>query len=289
MVTVPKRPVATSPEEGIDAVFVLPGGANELAQALGAGGTDHARSDGKGQMVAVYSPQGGSGKTTLAVNLACTLRRNGASVALIDGVMQFGSVRHLFDVPPQTRSIVDLPAGAAMRTSIQEAVWEAPGGVNVLLAPARPEEADLVAPGELANAMTLLADTHDHVVVDTPTRLSEDTLAILDAASAILLVVTYTQAAVANARAALDTFDVLGYKAQKPVLLVVNRSDVQAGMSRAALEQAMGLRVIAEVPDDGALVTRSNNKHTPFVLADPSAAVSRSIERLAAALVSQRR
>lgn len=289
MVTVPQKPVAPKPDEGVDAVFVLPGGANELAAALGVGGKAAAKKDSKGQMVAVYSPKGGTGKTTIAVNLACTLRRNGASVALVDGVMQFGSVRHMFEVPPGQRSIVDLPAGAAMRTSINESLWEGPGGVAVMLAPPRPEEADLVAPAEIANAMSLLAETHDYVVVDTPPRLSEDTLAILDAANVILLVVTYMGATVANSRAAVDTFDALGYKAQKPILLVINQSDMAGGMSKGGLEHALGLAAIGEIPGDWKSVSEANNRHQPVVLSNPGSPVSQAVNRLAMALVSQQR
>ena len=290
MVTVPQKPVAPKPDEGIDAVFILPGGANEFSQALGIGSKQGGgKKDGAGHMVAVYSPKGGTGKTTIAVNLACTLRRNGASVALVDGVMQFGSVRHMFEVPSTARSIVDLPAGAAMRNSINEALWEGPGGVDVLLAPPRPEEADLVSPGEIANAMTLMSESHDYVVIDAPSRLSEDTLAILDAANVILLVVTYTSASIANARAAVDTFDALGYKAQKPILLVVNQSDVLGGLSKGGLEQAMGLAVISEIPNDSKLVSESSNKHQPLVLVNPGAPISQAINKLAMALVSLQR
>jgi pilus assembly protein CpaE len=282
MVTVPQKPVTQRAEDGIDAVFVLPGGANELSAALGA--TQPMRRDGKGQMIAVFSPKGGTGKTTIAVNLACTLRRNGASVALVDGVMQFGSVRHLFEVPPTTRSIVDLPAGPAMRVSINEALWEGPGGINVLLAPPKPEEADLVAPAELANAMSLLADTHDYVVVDTPARLGDDTLA-----NTILLVITYMGATIANARAAVDTFEALGYRGHKPILLVVNQSDAQAGISRGALEHTLNVPVVAEIPTDWKLVSEANNKHIPFVLVNPNAPISQAMNALATALVTQQR
>ena len=287
LVTVPQRPVDPRPEAGIDAVFVLPGGANELAAALG-GGKD-ARREGSGQVIAVYSPKGGTGKTTLAVNLACVMRRNGASVALLDGVMQFGAVRHLLPVPPATRSIVDLPAGAAMRASLAEAVWEGPGGVAVLLAPPRPEEADLVAPAELANAIGLLAQSHDYVIVDTPSRLSEDTLAMLDVATVILIVITYQGSTIANTRAAIDTFEALGYKGQKPILLVVNQSDLTAGLSKGGMEHALNLPVVGEIPSDWKLVSESNNKQTPFVLANANAPVSQAVANLANALVSQQR
>ena len=287
LVTVPQKPVDPRPEEGIDAVFVLPGGANELGQARG--GAKDARREGRGMVIAVYSPKGGTGKTTIAVNLACVLRRNGASVALFDGVMQFGAIRHLLPVPPSTRSIVDLPAGAAMRASLSEALWEGPGGIAVLLAPPRPEEADLVAASELGNAIGLLADTHDYVIVDTPVRLSEDTLAILDAASAILMVVTYMGATIANTRAAIDTFEALGYKGQKPILLVVNQSDSTAGLSKGGMEHALNLPVVAEIPTDWKLVSESNNKQTPFVISNATAPVSQAVASLATALVSQQR
>ena len=287
VVTVPQRPVDPRPEIGIDAVFVLPGGANELASALG--GTKDSKHEGRGQVIAVYSPKGGVGKTTLAVNLACVLRRNGASVALFDGVMQFGAVRHLLPVPPATRSIVDLPAGAAMRGSLSEAMWEGPGGIAVLLAPPRPEEADLVAAAELANAVGLLADLHDYVIVDTPSRLSEDTLAVLDAANVILIIITYQGSTIANTRSAIDTFEALGYKGQKPILLVVNQADLTAGLSKGGMEHALNLPVVGEIPSDWKLVSESNNKQTPFVLANANAPVSQALANLANALVSQQR
>ena len=287
IVTVPQRPVDPKPEEGIDAVFVLPGGANELAVALAVG--KHAGTAEKGKMVALYSPKGGTGKTTLAVNIAAVLRRQGKAVALMDGVMQFGSVRHVLQVPPMTRSFVDLPAAGAMKTSLSEVLWEGPGGVNVLLAPARPEEADLVQAADLAQAMQLLAESHDYVIVDAPARLSEDTLAILDAANLILIVVTYMGATVANARSAIDTFEALGYKGQKPILLVVNQADTVAGMSKGSLEHALNLPVVGEIPTDWKTVSESLNKQQPFVLASPTAPVSKAVESLANALVTQQR
>lgn len=286
MVTVPQRPVEPKPELGIDAVFILPGGANELGTALNIGKAAKAQ---RGNVVAIYSPKGGTGKTTLAVNLATVLRRQGKAVALLDGVMQFGAVRHVVQVPPTTRSFVDLPAAGAMKTSINEVLWEGPGGVHFLLAPARPEESDLVQAADIATAMGLLAENHDYVIVDTPPRLSEDTLAILDAASLILIVVTYMNATVANARSAIDTFEALGYKGQKPILLVVNQADTAGGMSKGGLEHALNLPVIGEVPTDWKIVSESLNKQNPFVISNPTAPISKSIENLANSLVSQQR
>jgi pilus assembly protein CpaE len=287
MITVPQKPMEPKAELNIDAVFVLPGGANELGIALGVG--KHAASKQKGGLVAVYSPKGGTGKTTLALNLACVLRRQGKAVALMDGVMQFGSVRHVLQVPPNTRSIVDLPTGQGMRTSLSEVLWEGPSGVEVLLGPPKPEEAELMQPPDIATAMQLLAETHDYVIVDCPSRLGDDTLAILDAANVILLVVTYMSASVNNAKAAVDTFEALGYKGQKPILLVVNQADTAAGMSKGGLEHALNLPVVAEIPTDWNTVSESLNKQQPFVLAKQNTPIAKAMDAFANGLVTQQR
>src|SRR5438309_6974978 len=161
IVTVPQRPVDPRPDEGIDAVFVLPGGANELAVALGVGGKAATRVRGK--MIAVYSPKGGSGKTMLSVNLACVLRRRGHAVALMDGVMQFGSVRHVLQVPPTTRAIVDLPTGQAMRTSLSEILWAGPSGLAAARGTPRPGEGRLLQPPGTATGTGRRAAEHRHV------------------------------------------------------------------------------------------------------------------------------
>ena len=287
IVTVPQRPIEPKPEQAIDAVFVLPGGMNELGVAMNVG--RHAKTTRHGNIVAIYSPKGGTGKTMIALNIACVLRRQGKAVALLDGVMQFGALRHVLQVPPTARSFVDLPAAGAMKVSINEVLWEGPGGVHVLLSPGRPEESDLVQAADVATAMNLLSETHDYVIVDTPTRLSEDTLAILDAASMILIVVTYMSATVANSRAAIDTFDALGYKGAKPILLVVNQADTPGGMSRGGIEHALNLPILGELPTDWKDVSESLNKQQPFVISNPNTAISKAIENLANSLVAQQR
>jgi pilus assembly protein CpaE len=288
MVTVPQKPVEPRPQEAIDAVFVLPGGANELGTAIGA---EKAKGGGPGQgtPVAVYSPKGGTGRTLIAVNLACVLRRQGSTVAMVDGVMQFGTVRHLLQVPPEARSIVDVPTGGGMKMALPESLWEGPGGVQFLLAPPRPEQAELVNAPDLSQAVGVLAESHQYVIIDTPTRLSDDTLALLDAAKVILLVATYAGPAIAHARAAIETFDMLGYRKQKPILVVINHADETGGLSRGALEHALGIPVAAEIPTDRKLVADSLAKQEPFVLSAPTSPLSQAVSALATTLIAQQR
>ncbi len=176
-----------------------------------------------------------------------------------------------------------------MKAALPEALWEAPSGVQYLLAPPRPEQADLVAASELSNAVGLLAATHDHVIVDTPSRLAEDALALLDAASAILLVVMYNAPSIANVRAAIETFEELGYRKQKPILVVLDQADEAFGLSRGALEHTVGVPIAAEIPTDRKLVAESIAGQEPFVISAPTAPISQAIGALATALVAQRR
>ena len=142
---------------------------------------------------------------------------------------------------------------------------------------------------DVATAMQLLAETHDYVVVDAASKLGEETLALLDAADVILLIVTYMQASVANVKAAVDTFEALGYRGNKPILLVVNQSDTAAGMSKGGIEHTLNLPVVAEIPTDWKTVSESLNKQQPFVLSSPNAPVSKAIDALANTLVQQQR
>lgn len=283
VVTVPQRSIAPRPDQGIDAVFVLPGGANELADAIGAKKLEKRGAD----IVAVFSPKGGAGKSTVALNLACHLRHDGATVALVDAVMQFGSIRAMVPTPAEARSIVDLPAGAGMGPALADALWEGPGGVTLLLAPPRPEQAELIASSEIANAVKLLGQKFEYVVVDTASRLTDDVLAVLDNATAIILVLTYDNAAVENARTTLELFRDLKYA--KPVIPVMNRADVTGGLSRAAVEHALSVQIAAEIPNDTRLVPEAANSQKPFVLNAPQAPVSKAIAQVATALVAQQR
>src|SRR2546429_523682 len=152
----------------------------------------------------------------------------------------------------------------AGRTSLSGILGEGRGGVAVLLGPPRPEEAELMQPPDIATAMQLLAENHDYVIVDCPSRLADDTLAILDAANLILLVVTYMAASVNNARAAIDTFEALGYKGAKPILLVVNQADTAAGVAEGGREDGLNLPVVAEIPTDWKNGSESRNKQQPL-------------------------
>src|SRR5512147_895968 len=101
----------------------------------------------KGKIVTIYSPKGGTGCTTLAVNLALTLNNEDTRVALVDGNLQFGDVA-VFINEQGKNTIIDLaPRADELDPEIVEDVMlkHAASGLHVLAAPARPEYADKVS------------------------------------------------------------------------------------------------------------------------------------------------
>ena len=81
-----------------------------------------------------------------------------------------------------------------------------------------------------------------------------------------------------------DTFRSIGYPASK-VHYLINRADSAGGIEAEDLHRALGRVPEHRVVSDGQLVVRSNNEGVPFVLADPNAAVSQDLARLAGELL----
>jgi pilus assembly protein CpaE len=110
------------------------------------------------QVIAVFSPKGGAGCTTLATNLALALRREtNQRVALVDGNLQFGDIGVLLNLNPKNKSVLDaVEGGEPDRDIIETVMVDHSTGIRVLLAPPSPEGADLVTPAYLRKIVDML-------------------------------------------------------------------------------------------------------------------------------------
>jgi pilus assembly protein CpaE len=287
VLTVPQHPLARDPNRGIDAVLTLPFSGFELVNTLSHVMADRqARATGACRVVSVFSPKGGVGKTTIAFNLAVALGQMGVATALIDGSLQYGDLRALLKVPSDVPSILDLPTDRVQESDLRDVMWRDPAGIDILLAPPRVEMAEMVTARDVEKTISLLRRLYEAIVIDTPTTLSEVTLALLDSSDTVLSVVTYDSTTIHNTIAVGEVFASIGYTPEK-LQYLVNRSDSSGGIGREELARTLGRRPEYEVVSDGRLVVQANNEGMPFVVSSPDAAVSRDIRRAAQALMGR--
>jgi pilus assembly protein CpaE len=244
----------------------------------------------EGLVVALFSPKGGVGRTTVAVNMAVAAATElGKRVVVMDGSLQFGDVGVLLNLNPKNKSIADvaseLESGNA--ESLDTFIINHSAGVRVLLAPPSPEMAELISPAGVKRAIETLRRTHDLVVVDCTSWFNDTTLAILDAADVILTMLSLEITSIKNIRLFLEVAEQLGY-ADGKVRLVLNRADSTLGIRVADVEHSIGRRVDHTIVSDGRSVVYALNRGVPFFLSNRDAQVSQDVLRLAQAVVGER-
>jgi pilus assembly protein CpaE len=228
-----------------------------------------------GQIITVYSPQGGVGTTTVAISLASGLMREGVKVLLVDADLQFGDVGANLNVQTQT-TIVDLveEVDDLDTDHFENIVATHDSGLKVLLGPSRPEYADTVEanPAALSQIISKVSGNYDFIVVDTSTRLDDMLLALMDLSSKIVLVATPTLLSVKNIRFVLDLFDKLNYPADKITLAINKNPDdrniKKLSISPEKIEQYLKRRISVQIPSNELFILRAINKAVPVVASE---------------------
>jgi len=240
-----------------------------------------------GHLIAVFSPKGGVGCTTLTVNLAVALKleQPDKRVAVLDANLPFGDVGVLMSLP-QDKTISELISRFDQLDAdlLSDVMVTHSTGVKVLKAPLKPEQAELIASNHVKTILQLLRKSFDYVFIDTWSSLEERVLTILDNAERIVLVVTPELHAMKNVLLFLAVADLLQYP-QGKIILVANRADVRNGVPIPEITRSLRCEVAATIANDQQAVTNSINREVPLVQAEPGNAVSRDIRALLKQLI----
>jgi pilus assembly protein CpaE len=244
-----------------------------------------------GVIVAFFSPKGGVGRTTIAVNMAVAAATDlGKKVVLVDASFQFGDVGVLLNLNPKNKSIADLAPELEIGEpeSLDTFVINHSSGIRVLLAPPSPEMAELVTTTGVKRVLEALRNDNDLVIVDCTSWFNDTTLAILDMADVILTMLSLEITSIKNMRMFLEVADQLGYEPSK-VRLVLNRADSTLGIRVSDVEHSIGRKVDHTIVSDGRSVVYALNRGVPFFLSNREAQVSQDVLRLATAIVGEAR
>ncbi len=221
-----------------------------------------------GKLIVLYSPKGGVGRSTIAANLAVTIRQieSNAKVALVDCSLQFGDIAVLLDFRT-SRSMADL-AGQIDELDSDLVVSTMnnhdASGVKVLLAPPKPEEAELLTGEHVRTILGYVKRSFDYIIVDTSSALQDLELSIFDLADRIVLVTAPDVPSVKDIRLFFELIEALEYSRDK-LLLVLNKSDPRTGVTARLIEGNVKHKIFAEIPFD-ARVLQSVNQGVPFMV-----------------------
>lgn len=249
------------------AAIPMPQAAGPVAEVAPGAAPSH-----QGKIITVFGPKGGVGCTMIAVNLALVLKKltePEGKVALVDASLQFGDVGVMLNLQA-TRSIADLASQLDELDSylIETAMLPHQSDVRALLAPPRPEMADLLTPEHMKAILEQLRTDFDYIIVDTWTALHDLVLQVLDISDRILLVTVPDVPSIKNTRLFFDVTEALDYPPDK-LILIVNRVNRRGGgISVKLIEENLKHPVAAQIPLEERTAIVSINQGVPFVLGD---------------------
>ena len=238
----------------------------------------------RGRIVTVFSPKGGTGKTVIATNTAAAVAKHeGKKALLLDLDLQFGDAAIMLGIEPE-KTIYDLVVapGELDTEKLAGYVTRHTSGLDILPAPLRPEDAELVTEAKLAQLLEVARESYDIIVVDTSPFFHGPMLATLDRTDELLLLCGLDVPTLKNVRLALQTLELLSFPPDR-IRVVLNRANSKVGMKPSEVEGALEVKVRFEIPSDRA-VPLSVNRGNPAVLAEAKGDFARAIRAMAKTL-----
>ena len=199
--------------------------------------------------IAVYSPKGGMGTSTIAANLAVALQQEYGDVVLMDADLQFGDIMVRLNTKV-SRSISDLIYESEFDIELlQDVLLAHSSGLKLLLAPTRPELADAILPEMLTEIIKSLKQQYKLVVIDTDNNLADKTVNVLEAADYIMVVSAPELPAIKNTKLFLELANLLEFESDR-ISVILNKVGIPGGISPEKIQAVLKLDHIHRIPYD---------------------------------------
>ena len=237
-----------------------------------------------GMVITIFGAKGGIGKTTLATNLAAAfVTINAGSAVVVDVDTVFGDAAMMLDVPVEM-SLVEAAdrVDELDRESLGSLLARHPSGVKVLPAPFEPTDWRNVSPEAVDKVLTLLAQTHDFVIVDCPATFTDLVAVALEKATVVLLMTSLDITSIKDTTTALKLLS-SGMNNEDKIKLVINRATNVNSVQEEDVSKVLRREVFWSVPYD-ADVSASLQMGTPVVIDRPLSGISETIREMAAML-----
>jgi septum site-determining protein MinD len=230
-------------------------------------------------MVRVYtlaSGKGGTGKTTVTVNLGTSLAQLGKETYIMDadiGMANLGLVIGLEDVPITLHEVL------AGKANIKDAIYAGPGGVKVVPSGISLQGFQQADPEKLKDVLKDLIDRCDYLLIDAPAGISRDGVIPLAIADDVILVVNPELSSIVDALKTKILTEVVGGHVLGAIL---NRAGIEKTEAVSQkMEKVLGVKVIGTIPEDPNIRKAASFK-TPIVIKYPESGASVAFKRIAA-------
>src|SRR5262245_16863701 len=243
------------------------------------------RSDSEpGRILGVLAPSGGSGSSTIAVNLAAALTKQHKSAALLDLKLGTDDIPSLLNLKP-IHSLADLCQNLERldRSMFEQLFIRHPSGVQLLAAPGSLADCARVTAKGVRQALFMAGRVFPYIVIDLDRTFGEEQIEAIQQLDELLLPFRLEVTCVRNTARVIERLN-QGGMLHGRILLIANRYGQSKELSVSAAEQAIGMKVHFFIPDDPTNVLRANNKGVPVVLDRPWSKVSRKIRSMASSL-----
>lgn len=282
--------LATSLRVGIRDVIVPSAGVEELRDAIRrASDLANARhatwsseppltARPKGHIITVASPKGGSGKTTVATNLAVEFgARVPGEAIVVDLDLQFGDVGNCLGLEA-SHSVVDAIEAADDDMVLKTFLTAHESGCYALCGPESPADGERVDGAQVLELLGRLARAFRYIIVDTAPGLLEQTLAGIEAADVVVLLAGMDVPSVRGLRRELNLLSELGLLGSHKI--VTNFVDRRAGLTIDDVEAILGEPVDVQLARSRA-VPLSTNRGIPLLADDSRDVVAKQLRELA--------
>jgi pilus assembly protein CpaE len=180
---------------------------------------------GEGRVITVFSPKGGTGKTVTATNLSvCFAKNAGKKTLLLDLDLQFGTRRSCSGSSRRRRFDLVTAPGELDPEKLAGYTTRHSSGLDVLPAPIRPEDAELVTEAKLVRLMEVAKESYEVIVVDTSPFFHGPMLATLDQSDDLLLVCGLDVPTIKNVRLSLQTLQLLSFPIERVRVVLTGRT-----------------------------------------------------------------
>jgi pilus assembly protein CpaE len=235
------------------------------------------------RLVTVFSPKGGVGTTTIAVNIAAAMSaRRPDQALLIDLDRQFGQVAtHLNLTVRQTIADLVRDESGLREPELLRSYASRSEGLQVLAAPGSPELGDTITADHTDRLLGTAIVAYETVIVDAGSYLDEPALAALDRSDTVVFPVYPEVAALKALHSLLDVLAEIGSVGAKATF-VLNNMLAKEILKMRDIEGALGTRIAAELPYDPFIYLKAVNEGVPVVRGGPRSLPAERLVQLAA-------